>query len=99
MISGCLLAFPLIFLGDLKAYALRQPFNRFAEIEPFVIHHKAQRIAAGPTAKAVIELALGVNRKRGCSLVVKRTAGGIVFARFFQFYAAIYDLNNIESVQ
>jgi hypothetical protein len=30
---------------------------------------------------------------------VKRTAGGIVFARFFQFYAAINDFNNIESVQ
>ena len=60
MISWRLLAFPLIFLRDFDTHAPRQPLNRLAEIEPFVIHHKAQRIAAGTTAKAVIELALGV---------------------------------------
>ena len=30
---------------------------------------------------------------------MERTAGAVVFARFFEFYTTVDDLNNIESIQ
>ena len=56
-------------------------------------------VAAGTTAKAVVKLSLGVYRERGCFFVVERAAGAIVFACFFEFYAAINDLDDVKAIQ
>ena len=75
-----------------------QPLHSLTEIESLVVHHEAKRIAPGAAAKAVVELALRVDRERRCFFVVERAAGAVVLARLFELYAAIDDFNDIEAI-
>ena len=99
MVSGWLAIATGIVFGYLETHALGEAFHGFAEIEPLVIHDKTQRVAAGTAAKAVVKLPLGVYRERGCFFVMERAAGAVVFARFFEFYAPINDLDDIKAIQ
>ena len=76
-----------------------QAFHRLPKVEALVIHDEPQGIAPGTTAKAIVELPLRVDRERGGFFIMERTAGAVVFARFFKFYTTVNDLNNIESIQ
>src|SRR5690606_32036911 len=51
------------------------------------------------TAKAIIKLLVGADGKRGRFFVMKRAAGGVIFAGFFQFYAAVYHVDHIDAGQ
>ena len=102
--SGLFLSFggsrpPGVIFGYFQAQGLRKALDCLAEIEPFVFHHKPQGVPAGPAAKAVIELSLGVYRKGWRFLVVKRAAGAVVFACLLELHSAIDDLDNIEATQ
>ena len=88
-----------VVLRYLEANALGEPFDCLAKIEALILHDKPERVAAGAAAKAVIELALRVNGKGRCPLVVKRATGRVVFARLLQFYPTINDLDDIEAIQ
>ena len=88
-----------VILRYLETNSLRQAFDRLTKIEPLVIHHEADGIAASAATKAVVELALWVHREGGGFLVVERAAGAVVFACFFKLYAAIDDFNDIEAIQ
>ena len=88
-----------VVLRYLEANALGEPFDCLAKIKALIFHDKSERVAAGATAKAVIELALRIDGEGRCALFMKRATGRVVFARFLQFYPTINDLDDIEAIQ
>ena len=88
-----------VVLRYLEANALGETFDCLAKIEALIFHDKSERVAAGATAKAIVELPLRVDGEGRCALFMKRATGRVVFARFLQFYPTINDLDDIEAIQ
>jgi len=51
------------------------------------------------TSKTMIKLLGGADGKAGRFFVMKRATGGIVSARFFERYAFIDDINDINAIE
>ena len=78
---------------------IRQQFNRAGKVYTLVIHNKAERIATGATAKAVIELLLLVNAEGRGFFFMERAAGSKVTTIFFQADTAVYHFDYVEAIQ
>ncbi len=93
---GCRLA---LFARDLHAVIAGKGFDRLREIDRVEIHDKADGIAAGAAAKAIVKLLFGLNAKRRGFFVVKRATRRIVFATFFQSHTLIDHVDNVSATQ
>ena len=87
-----------VILGHFQAHALSQSFHCLAEIEPFVVHHEAERVPPSAAAKAVEKLLVRTHGKRRCFLVVKGAAGFKFFTGFLYLNPSSYNLTNIGSL-
>jgi hypothetical protein len=65
----------------------------------FQIHKEADGVAACATAKAVIELFLGLYAEGWGFFLMERAAGAVVLALFLQAYSFIDDIDNISAMQ
>ncbi len=74
-------------------------FHRRDEVEPFVFHQEADRVAAGAAAEAVVELLVGVDAEGGAFLVVEGAERGVVLARFAQVHAGIDHVDDIDALE
>ena len=83
----------------IQPYRGCQGFYRLREIQVLVVHHETQRVAAGATAKAIIELLLAVYAKRRCFFVVKGAAGAVIFARLFELNAPVHHFYDIQPIE
>ena len=63
-----------------------------------VVHDKADRVTASTAAKAIVELFVWVDAKRGRFLVVEGTASWVIFTGFFEFDALIDDFDDVGAV-
>ena len=64
-----------------------------------VVHDKAEGVAAGATAEAVVELFVGADAEGGGFLFVKRAAGAVILAGFFQLYARTHHVDDVGAVE
>ena len=70
----------LLLALDLDSVAVGQHLHRLGEPEPILLFDELDHVAANPTAEAVVELFLGVDRERGGALVVEGTEAGVAGA-------------------
>ena len=64
-----------------------------------IVHQKADGAAIHTAAEAVIELFIGRDRERGSLLAMKRAVGFVIGSGFFQWHIAIYQVDNVDSIQ
>lgn len=76
-----------LFAGYLHASGAGQFLDSLGKVQVVVVHDEAEGVAAGTTAEAVIELLVGADREGRGFFLVKRAAGGVVLAGFFQLDA------------
>lgn len=69
--------------GDFHAGGFGQVLDGLGEIQVVVVHEKAEGVAAGAAAEAVIELLVGADAERRGFLFMERAAGGVVLAGLF----------------
>jgi len=87
------------FAGDFHASGFGQVLDSLGEIQVVVVHEKAEGIAAGAAAEAVIELLVGADAERRGFLFVERAAGGVVLAGLFQLHARADHVDDVGAVQ
>ena len=74
-------------------------FDGVGEFESVVLHDKADGVAVGATAEAVVELLLLTDGERGAFFVMKRTASLIVLAGLLQPHPRVDQLDDIGAYE
>ncbi len=83
---------------QLYAVALGEQLDRLLEREALGRLDEPDRIARLATAEAVVELVLGVDRERGCALVVEGAEAGIARAHAPQVRAGADELQDVDGL-
>ena len=69
-----------LFAGYFHVCVGSKLLHRIRKAQAVEFHDKLQRTAGSAAAEAVVELFVRADGKRGCVLIVKRAAGGVVFS-------------------
>ncbi len=90
--SGCL-------TGNLQAGCLGQIFHGLGKTLAFIIHDKADGVAAGAAAKAVVELLVGADTEGRGFFLVEGASGGVVAAALFELYATVDHIDYVDTIE
>ena len=99
MCGLCGWGYVALLLGYVKASFTCKFFHRFWKAKMFQFHQKADGIAARAAAKAIVKLLVRCHAKRRCLFFVEWTASRIITATAFEFNAAIYNIDDVGSIE
>ena len=96
--KSCRLRVEGILLGQVDVVAIRKVLNRIDKREVLMLHDKAENVPSGTAAKAMIHLAVRIDIKRWCFLVVKGTQADMAGAGSTQRNDLTDHFHNINSL-